>query len=148
MFNKIKPFVVVFLALSGLALLGCSLAWAEPPKAQEIIYSDGEGGNAIKVKYNPQGDVIAVYFWEEECTPNSANDCWDGPIPAQKGVICTCVGTDCSDDLDYNLANQNNPDITVDCHEMKNSGPQSSGCPLIGSYGFTVGGYAYTRSSR
>jgi hypothetical protein len=147
MFNKIKPFVVVFLALSGLALLGCSLAWAQqPPKAQEIIYSDGGEGNAIKVKYNPQGDVTAVYFWDDTCTPDPTNDCWDGPIPAQKGVICTCVGSECSDDLDYNLANQSHPDITLDCREMKNSGPQSTGCPLLGSLGFTISGQAYTRS--
>ena len=66
MFNQVKAFMVIILALSGLALLISSQVWAQGPKAQEIIYDDGAGNNYIKVQYNPQGEVTGVWFFDVE----------------------------------------------------------------------------------
>ena len=56
MFNQIKPFMVIILALSGLALMVSSQVWAQGPKAQEIIYlryflelSEAETAAALKI---------------------------------------------------------------------------------------------------
>ena len=141
MINKVKPFVVVILALSGFALLGYSQAWAQPPRAQQIIFGEY---NDIKVQFDQKGELLAVYFLEEDCEPTLADDCWREST-AHSGVICTCVGSNCSEDLETNIANQGDPNVTLDCHEMTNSGPRSTGCPLYGSRSFTYGGLVYSR---
>ena len=150
MFNKIKPLMVLILALCGIALLG-SQVWADPPpKAREIIFGAYQD---IKVQFEPNGDVAAVYFWqcdkategEDCCEPTSADDCWGDAVEPDPGYICTCVGSACTDDLDDNIAFRNETDRIVDCHEMANSGPRSTGCPLYGSRSYTIGGVVYSR---
>jgi hypothetical protein len=146
MFNKVKPFVVVFLALSGLAILGFSQAWAQPPKAQEIIFGADQD---IKVQFEPNGDVKAVYFLDcvngEGCCDTAKPLCWVEDKEAEPGYICTCVGSDCTDNLDENISLANETDRIVDCHAMTNSGPRSTGCPLYGSRSYTYGGMVYSR---
>jgi|GEM_PF-5534319 len=159
MFNKIKPLVVLILALCGIALLG-SQVWADPPpKAREIIFGADQD---IKVQFEPNGDVAAVYFLDctdgVGCCDTTDPVCWGEPAIAEPGYICTCVGTECVTEdeegngdtaLEINLArfnaNGNSDNFTFDCHEMTNSGPRSTGCPLYGSRSYTIGGVVYSR---
>ena len=146
MFNKAKPLVVLILALCGIALLG-SQVWADPPpKAQEIIFGADQD---IKVQFEPNGDVKAVYFLDcvegEGCCDTANPECWGEPAEADPGYICTCVGSACTDNLDDNIAFGNETDRIVDCHAMTNSGPRSTGCPLYGSRSYTYGGMVYSR---
>ena len=145
MFKKVKPLMLLILVYCGLALLG-SQVWAQPPKAQEIIFGED---NDIKVQFLPNGDVKAVYFLncKEDlgCCDTGDSDCWEGPAEAKPGVICTCVGSECTDDLQENIYLQNDTTRIVDCHDIKNSGPRSTGCPLYGSRSYTYGGVVYSR---
>lgn len=144
MYNQVKSFMVIILALSGLALLISSQVWAQGPKAQEIIFDDGAGNNYIKVQYNPQGEVAGVWFFDVDPSCENEAPCWVLQQP-QKGIICTCLDGDepCSETLADNL---NNPNVTLDCHDIKRAGPDSTGCPMIGSWDFvSPSGSAYVR---
>ena len=118
MFKKVKPLMLLILVFCGLALLG-SQVWAQPPKAQEIIFGED---NDIKVQFLPNGDVKAVYFLNCEddlgCCDTGDSDCWEGPAVAKPGVICTCVGSECTDDLQENITLQNDTTRIVDCHDI------------------------------
>jgi hypothetical protein len=139
MFNKLKSFVVVILVLSGLALLMSSQAWAGPPKAQTVIYTDSyTGENLIKVVFDDNGDLKDVYYWDKVTGDWSAD-----PIIGQQAIMCTCVdnGADCEDSLSANIVKNG---VIVDCHEIDNSaGSGASGCPLYGSPAYLYGGFIF-----
>lgn len=156
MVNQVKLFMVIILAVCGLALLVGSQTWAQGPKAQEIIYDDGEGNNNIKVQIDPEGEVTGVWFWvgelvgTEVCDPSTETPpCWVEQQP-QSGIICTCVDGD-GDTIDYKCSetladNLNNPNVTLDCHDLKKAGP-GSGCAMVGSTNFaTRTGFVYIRN--
>jgi len=141
MFKKAKPLIVAFLALTSLILLGYNQVRAEdppkPPTAQEIIF-----GQEIKVLFDSSGEVTEVYFLTGY--ESNGDPIWTQVEAANYGVLCTCIGEECSDILEDNL---NNPNVTLDCHEITNAGPRSTGCPIYGSCTYLIGGRTYSLPS-
>jgi hypothetical protein len=111
--RKLFITLLVTAVFATVALLGYGQIWAKPPCEELRIFD-----NKIKVQFKPGcEEVLDVWFWE--------NGDWR---LAQKttAVMCTCEGADCVDDLQANI---NNPNVTVECYPVRDTGPLS-GCPV------------------
>ena len=122
-----KKFSIAFLVtavFATVALMSYGQARAKPPCEEERVFDQ-----RIYVKFKPDCEEV---IWVKFC------DTWDGNgdctnwVPSQqktKGVLCSCEGSGCVDDLQTNIDNMSDPDVTVECWEVRDTGPLS-GCPI------------------
>ena len=135
--GQLLPVILILVCIAVMGFVQVTQSYAEPPKTRVQIFEGGPDGRIKVVFSNP----IEVYF---ETSPGS--DVWEQKYPrSNPGVLCVCVGADCDDNLEQNKINMGNPDydISLDCHEIKDSGPISTGCPFIGTRGYLYGGDLY-----
>jgi len=142
MLNKPKFVLIIFLLAAGVVLLSSSQILAEPPCEKVRIFDGGNDGLIMAV-FNPGTcELDKVYICVD--VDGLTGDCsdWGAEVVGRPGVICTCTGAECVDELAANVSNTN---VKVDCHEIKTAGPRSSGCPIFGSTTYLYGGSAYRR---
>ena len=143
MFKRAQPILLFTLVFTIVALLGYVQVWAEcdslTPSLTTTVIEDN-----IKVVSGCDGRPVAVYFWDDSCTPSATDDCWRLATP-KKGVLCTCIGVDCSDDLNWNLQNPG-PTVNVQCYEIKQGSAGSQGCAVYSNpRTYIYGGDTYSR---